>query len=207
MKIHEYQAKAILARHGVPVPRGEVAFSGRRGRTTSPSDSAAAPSSSRHRFTPAAAARAAASRSPRARTKPTRAAARPDWHDASSPTRPARHGQVVQRVLVEAGPADHARAVSRHRARPLDARRPVMMASPDGGVEIEKVAEETPGADLQGVHPPGCRAAAPFQARKLAFALGLAGDQVGAGRQADDGASTTRSWRPTPRSSRSTRWS
>ncbi|PYQ78179.1 MAG: succinate--CoA ligase subunit beta, partial [Acidobacteria bacterium] len=27
MKIHEYQAKAILAKHGVPVPRGEVAFS------------------------------------------------------------------------------------------------------------------------------------------------------------------------------------
>src|SRR5262245_19815068 len=27
MKIHEYQAKAILARHGVPVPRGEVALS------------------------------------------------------------------------------------------------------------------------------------------------------------------------------------
>src|SRR3954463_13412670 len=26
MKIHEYQAKAILARHGVPVPRGEVTF-------------------------------------------------------------------------------------------------------------------------------------------------------------------------------------
>src|SRR5580765_5306687 len=26
MKIHEYQAKAILARHGVPVPRGDVAF-------------------------------------------------------------------------------------------------------------------------------------------------------------------------------------
>src|SRR2546429_4273955 len=26
MKIHEYQAKSILARHGVPVPRGEVAF-------------------------------------------------------------------------------------------------------------------------------------------------------------------------------------
>ena len=27
MKIHEYQGKAILARYGVPVPRGEVAFS------------------------------------------------------------------------------------------------------------------------------------------------------------------------------------
>ena len=26
MKIHEYQAKAILAKYGVPVPRGEVAF-------------------------------------------------------------------------------------------------------------------------------------------------------------------------------------
>ena len=28
MKIHEYQAKAILTRYGVPVPRGEVAFNG-----------------------------------------------------------------------------------------------------------------------------------------------------------------------------------
>ena len=27
MKIHEYQAKGLLAKHGVPVPRGEVAFS------------------------------------------------------------------------------------------------------------------------------------------------------------------------------------
>src|ERR1700741_3361641 len=31
MKIHEYQAKAILARHGVPVPRGEVTFNAAEG--------------------------------------------------------------------------------------------------------------------------------------------------------------------------------
>ena len=42
MKIHEYQAKAILARHGVPVPRGEVAFDAAEGAARSPSGSAAA---------------------------------------------------------------------------------------------------------------------------------------------------------------------
>ena len=59
MKIHEYQAKAILARHGVPVPRGEVALNateageiaGRLGGSSW---------SSRRRFMPAAAERAAA---------------------------------------------------------------------------------------------------------------------------------------------------
>ena len=36
MKIHEYQAKAILARYGVPVPRGEVAFSAQEARRDRP---------------------------------------------------------------------------------------------------------------------------------------------------------------------------
>jgi succinyl-CoA synthetase beta subunit len=52
------------------------------------------------------------------------------------------------------------------------------MVSPDGGVEIEKVAEETPDRIFKAfVHP--ALGLQPFQARQLAFALGLSGDQVG----------------------------
>jgi succinyl-CoA synthetase beta subunit len=55
--------------------------------------------------------------------------------------------------------------------------RVVMMASPDGGVEIEKVAEETPERIFKEFIHPGI-GLAPFQARKLAFALGLEGPQI-----------------------------
>ena len=44
LKIHEYQAKSVLARFGVPVPRGEVASTAQKPRP-SPSGSAAASSS------------------------------------------------------------------------------------------------------------------------------------------------------------------
>jgi succinyl-CoA synthetase beta subunit len=51
------------------------------------------------------------------------------------------------------------------------------MVSPDGGVEIEKVAEETPERIFKEFIHPGVGLSA-FQARKLAFALGLEGPQV-----------------------------
>jgi len=64
MKIHEYQAKQILAEYGVAVPRGEVANTLEEASTAARKLLPAAPraSSSRRRFTPEAAARAAASR-------------------------------------------------------------------------------------------------------------------------------------------------
>ena len=49
---------------------------------------------------------------------------------------------------------------------------PVFMASAAGGVEIEKVAEETPELILRETIRPGAGLEA-FQARKLAFGLGL----------------------------------
>jgi succinyl-CoA synthetase beta subunit len=52
------------------------------------------------------------------------------------------------------------------------------MASPDGGVEIEKVAEETPDRIFKAFIEPALGLQA-FQARRLAFAIGLGGDQVG----------------------------
>ncbi len=63
MKIHEYQAKAILAKYNVPVPRGEVAFTVAEAETAAKNSAAA--SSSKRRFMPAAAAKAAASKSRR----------------------------------------------------------------------------------------------------------------------------------------------
>ncbi|MFQ3786774.1 ADP-forming succinate--CoA ligase subunit beta [Halomonas sp. A29] len=56
-------------------------------------------------------------------------------------------------------------------------RRVVFMASTEGGVEIEKVAEETPEKILKAEIDP-LVGAQPYQARELAFALGLKGDQV-----------------------------
>jgi succinyl-CoA synthetase beta subunit len=55
---------------------------------------------------------------------------------------------------------------------------PVLMVSPDGGVEIEKVAAETPDRIFKAFVDPAL-GLLPFQARELAFRLGLKGDQVG----------------------------
>ena len=56
-------------------------------------------------------------------------------------------------------------------------RRVVFMASTEGGVEIEKVAEETPEKILRAIIDPAV-GAQPYQGRELAFALGLEGNQV-----------------------------
>jgi len=55
--------------------------------------------------------------------------------------------------------------------------KPVFMASAAGGMEIEQVAEETPDAILKQYIDPGM-GLEPFQARKIAFALGLSGAQI-----------------------------
>ena len=57
-------------------------------------------------------------------------------------------------------------------------RRVVVMASTEGGVEIEQVAAETPEKILQAAIDPAT-GAQPFQGRAMAFALGLTGKQVG----------------------------
>jgi succinyl-CoA synthetase beta subunit len=85
-------------------------------------------------------------------------------------------GQVVGRVLVEQG-----LAITRelYLGIVLDraSEKPVLMVSQDGGVEIEKVAHETPERIHKEFIHPGAGLQA-FQTRKLAFALGLQGPQV-----------------------------
>ena len=85
-------------------------------------------------------------------------------------------GQPVSKILVETC-TDIARELYLGAVVDRSSRRIVFMASTEGGVEIEKVAEETPEKILRAVIDPLC-GAQPFQARELAFQLGLNDVQV-----------------------------
>ncbi len=86
-------------------------------------------------------------------------------------------GQPVSRILVESC-TDIAQELYLGAVVDRASRRIVFMASTEGGVEIEKVAEETPDKILKASIDP-LTGAQPFQARELAFQLGLSGKQIG----------------------------
>ncbi len=86
------------------------------------------------------------------------------------------NGQPVSKILVESC-TDIAEELYLGAVVDRSTRRIVFMASTEGGVEIEKVAEETPEKILRAVIDP-LAGAQPYQGRELAFALGLKGDQV-----------------------------
>ena len=171
MKVHEYQAKSILARYGVAVPRGEV------------TDSPAQAREIAKRLSGRVVIKAQIHAGGRGKGGGVKLAQNPEEaHDiarkilgmtlVTPQTGPA--GRVVQKVLVEEA-LDIARelyiGVTLDRSRGL----PVVMASRSGGMEIEEVAAKDPRAILREAVDP-LAGMYPFQGRKLAFALGLAGD-------------------------------
>ena len=85
-------------------------------------------------------------------------------------------GQPVHKVLVEAY-IEISQELYLGAVIDRSTRRVVFMASVEGGVEIEKVAQETPGKILKTTIDP-LTGAQPFQGRDLAFRLGLSGVQV-----------------------------
>lgn len=87
-----------------------------------------------------------------------------------------KHGQPVSKIYVEAC-ADIDRELYLGAVIDRSSRRVVFMASTEGGVEIEKVAEETPEKILRATIDPYV-GAQPYQGRELAFQLGMKGDQV-----------------------------
>jgi succinyl-CoA synthetase beta subunit len=86
------------------------------------------------------------------------------------------NGQPVSKILVETC-TDIAQELYLGAVVDRSTRRIVFMASTEGGVEIEKVAEETPEKILKATIDP-LTGAQPYQARELAFQLGLNGEQV-----------------------------
>jgi succinyl-CoA synthetase beta subunit len=173
VKIHEYQGKAILGRFGVPIPRGDVAFS---------ADEAVAIA---QRLGLPVVIKAQIHAGGRGKGGGVKIAKTMDEVHALTSAmvgmtlvthQTGPEGKVVQRVLVEQG-----LTISRelYLGLVLDraAQRPVLMASPAGGMEIEKVAEETPELIFKEyIHPTAGLEA--YQAQKLAFALGLEGAAV-----------------------------
>jgi succinyl-CoA synthetase beta subunit len=86
------------------------------------------------------------------------------------------NGQPVSKILVESC-TDIAQELYLGAVVDRATRRVVFMASVEGGVEIEKVAEETPDKILKATIDP-LTGAQPYQGRDLAFRLGLQGDQI-----------------------------
>ena len=176
MKIHEYQAKALLAKHGVPVPQGEVVFSA--------ADAAGVATRLGGGTVVVKAQIHAGGRGKGGGVKVVKG---PDEARATAEKmlgmnlvtyQTGPHGQKVQRVLVEQGVRIQ-RELYLGIVLDRSSERLVLMVSPEGGVEIEKVAEESPEKIFKAFIHPGLGLTA-FQTRQLAFALGLQGPQVAA---------------------------
>ncbi len=168
MKIHEYQAKAILARFGVPVPRGEVAYS---------AEEAEAAAKQIGGSVVVKAQIHAGGRGKGGGVKVVKNA-----EEAAEAARrmigmklvthqTGPEGRIVQRLLIEETlPIERELylGIVLDRAQGV----PVFMASAAGGMEIEEVAARTPEAILKESFRPGT-GLLPFQARKLAFGVGV----------------------------------
>jgi succinyl-CoA synthetase beta subunit len=169
MKIHEYQAKAILARYGVTTPRGEVAFTKEEAREGA------------HRLHSnicvVKAQIHAGGRGKAGGVKLARSA--DETADIAShmlgmklvTAQTGPQGRIVKRLLIEEG-LDIKRELYLSLLVDREAGKVIFMASAAGGVEIEEVAKENPDAIIREVIQPvvGLQ---PYQARKIAFGLGL----------------------------------
>ena len=130
----------------------------------------AAPSSSRPRFTPAAGAREGGSKSRGARTRPAEYAGDMLGRNLVTP-QTGPEGQNVKRVWIECA-TDIARELYLGVVLDRDQSRLVIMASSEGGMDIEEVAAATPEKILRETVDPAV-GLQPYQARRLAFGLGL----------------------------------
>jgi succinyl-CoA synthetase beta subunit len=171
MKVHEYQAKAILARYGVPVPKGEVA------------DTPEAAREAAKRLGGPVVIKAQIHAGGRGKGGGIKVAKSAEevfslagailgMTLVTPQTGP--EGRVVRKVLIEeALEAERelylALTLDRSRARP------VAIASRSGGMEIEEVAARDPKAVVRETIDPAL-GVFPFQARRLAFELGLDGE-------------------------------
>ncbi len=170
MKIHEYQAKALLRRHGVPVPRGEVAH-------TVPEAEHAA-----QRLGGTVVVKAQIHAGGRGKgggvkvvknAEEARHAAEKMLGMTLVTHQTGPEGRVVQRLLIEeALPIERELYLGIVLDRTTG--KNTFMASADGGVEIEEVAARAPERILKETIEPGL-GLQPFQARKLAFGIGIPG--------------------------------
>ena len=175
MKIHEYQGKEILGRFGVPVPRGRVAESGEEARVIAKDlgGGTVVVKAQIHAGGRGKGGGVKVVKGPDAAAEAAKAML--GMKLVTYQTGP--EGQAVGRVLVEEG-LQMSRELYLGLVIDRSTRRPVLMVSQEGGVEIEKVAAETPEKIFKAFIDPALGLQA-FQARQLAFSLGLSGAEVG----------------------------
>jgi succinyl-CoA synthetase beta subunit len=175
MKIHEYQAADLFEKYGMPVPTRVVVSS---------ADQAAA--AFEKLGTAVAVVKAQVYAGGRGKGGGVKLVkSKQEAHDAASTilSKPlithqtGPEGVTVNKLLVAAG-VDIAREVYLGMAIDRANNCPVMIASSEGGVEIEKVAKQTPDAIIRTPIDPA-QGLLPYQARKVAFTLGFKGKQVG----------------------------
>jgi succinyl-CoA synthetase beta subunit len=175
MKIHEYQAKGILGQYNVPVPRGEVAFT---------ADEAEVAAKAIGGSVVVKAQIHAGGRGKGGGVKIAK-----DAVEAAAIARKmlgmklvthqtGPEGRIVQRLLIEETlPIERELYLGIVLDRTQG--QPVFMASAAGGMEIEDVAARTPDLILKEAFDPGI-GLQPFQARKLAFGIGVPAASVNA---------------------------
>ena len=173
MKIHEYQAKGVLRRYNVPVPRGEVAFTAGEARRVA------------GKLGGRVVVKAQIHAGGRGKGGGVKLADNPEQAArlaeqiigmtlVTHQTGP--EGRLVKRVLIEETlPIDRELYLGIVLDRKLE--RPVLMASSEGGMDIEEVAAKTPELILKETIEPGI-GLMPHQARRLAFGMGLEGEAV-----------------------------
>ncbi len=175
MKVHEFQAKEVLRKYGVPVPESKTA--------TSPADAEAA---ARDLGGGTVVVKAQIHAGGRGKGGGVKVVGGPEEAKAAAEAmlgsplithQTGPEGQIVRTVLVENGvdiASEFYAGIVLDRAVEL----PVFMASSEGGVEIEEVASKSPEKIKKKWFDPAA-GLLPYQARELAYAVGLEGKQAG----------------------------
>ena len=173
MKIHEYQAKQILARYGVRIPRGEVAYTKEEARDVA------------GKIGGTVVVKAQIHAGGRGKGGGVKLAKSPDEAAEIAgrmlgmnlvTAQTGAEGRKVQKVLIEEG-LDIRRELYLGIVIDRQTGSPVFMASASGGMDIEEVAAKNPELILKEYIHAGFGLQA-FQARRLAFGLGLAHELV-----------------------------
>lgn len=176
MKIHEFQGKELLRSYGVAVPDGKVATTAEQAQTIAAD------------FGGRVVVKAQIHAGGRGKGGGVKVAEDPQQATQHASDilgmqlvthQTGPEGQKVKQVLVERA-SDISRELYLGITLDRAQSRVVVMASQEGGVEIEEVAAKTPEKILRETVEPGL-GLQPFQATRLAFGLGLEGKQVRAG--------------------------
>src|SRR5262245_1129506 len=183
MKLHEYQAEELLAAAGAPVPKGIVA--------STPDEAVAAFDKMGGKPVVLKAQVHAGGRGKGkfkgsgkdfggvkylTKRDDVKAVAEVMFKYPLVTKQTGEEGQKVSKVLVQEA-ADIAREIYLGMVLDRDRGMPVMMASADGGVEIEEVAAKSPEKILKTPVSPEM-GLQPFQARRLAYELGFTAEQI-----------------------------